>query len=58
MAMQASWLYAHNMFHYVDNLFKQVPGSPDLEDEIVRASLVTKEGAILFKPALDAMGGA
>jgi len=58
MAMQASWLYAHNMFHYVDNLFKQVPGSPDLEDEIVRASLVTKAGAILFKPALEAMGGA
>ena len=58
MAMQASWLYAHNMFHYVDNLFKQVPGSPDFEDEIVRASLVTKAGAILFKPALEAMGGA
>ena len=58
MAMQASWLYAHNMFHYVDNLFKQVPGSPDLEDEIARASLVTKDGAILFKPALEAMGGA
>lgn len=56
MAMHASWLYAHNMFHYVDNLFKTVPGSPDLSDDIVAASLVTKGGQILFKPALEAMG--
>ena len=57
MAMQASWLYANNMFYYIDNLFKHVPGSPDLEDEIVRNSLVTRQGQIFFKPALDAMGG-
>ncbi len=58
MAMHATWLYAHNMFHYVDNLFKTVPGSPDLADDIVAASLVTKGGQILFKPALEAMGEA
>ncbi|MBP1654740.1 MAG: pntA, partial [Bacteroidetes bacterium] len=56
MAMPASWLYAHNMFYYIDNLFKNVPGSPDLEDEIARNSLVTRQGKIFFKPALDAMG--
>lgn len=56
MAMHSAWLYAHNMFHYVDNLFKNVPGNPDLEDEIVRASLVTMQGKILYQPALDAMG--
>jgi NAD(P) transhydrogenase subunit alpha len=56
MAMHATWLYAHNMFHYVDNLFKKVPGSPDLDDDIVRASLVTMRGRILYGPALDAMG--
>jgi NAD(P) transhydrogenase subunit alpha len=57
MAMQASWLYANNMFYYIDNLFKNVPGSPDLEDDIVRNSLVTRQGQIFFQPALDAMGG-
>lgn len=56
MAMHSTWLYAHNMFHYIDNLFKKVPGNPDLDDEIVRASLVTMQGKIHFKPALDAMG--
>ncbi|HOC41863.1 MAG TPA: NAD(P) transhydrogenase subunit alpha [Thermoanaerobaculales bacterium] len=56
MAMHSAWLYAHNMFHYIDNLFKQVPGTPDLDDEIARASLVTKEGRIVFGPALEAMG--
>jgi NAD(P) transhydrogenase subunit alpha len=56
MAMHATWLYAHNMFHYLDNLYKNGPGTPDFEDEIARASLVTMQGKILFKPALDAMG--
>ncbi len=56
MAMHSAWLYAHNMFHYVDNLFKKVPGTPDLDDEIARASLVTMQGKIHFKPALEAMG--
>lgn len=46
MAVHAAWLYAHNMFHYVDNLFKTVPGTPDLTDDIVAASLVTKNGQI------------
>jgi proton-translocating NAD(P)+ transhydrogenase subunit alpha len=55
MAEHASWLYANNMFSYVDNLFKTVPGSPDFQDEIVQASLVTREGRILFAPALEAM---
>jgi NAD(P) transhydrogenase subunit alpha len=56
MAMHATWLYANNMFHYVDNLFKHVPGPPDLDDDIVRASLVTNAGTIVFEPALEAMG--
>jgi NAD(P) transhydrogenase subunit alpha len=55
MAEHASWLYANNMFCFVDNLFKQVPGSPDFADDIVKASLVTRDGTILFAPALDAM---
>ncbi|HNS95364.1 MAG TPA: NAD(P) transhydrogenase subunit alpha [Polyangiaceae bacterium] len=57
MAMHATWLYANNMFYYIDNLYKKVPGGPDLEDEIPRTSLVTMQGKIVYQPALDAMGG-
>jgi len=57
MAMHSAWLYAQNMFYYIDNLFKKVPGAADLEDEIARASLVTMQGKIVYQPALDAMGG-
>ncbi|HOX42979.1 MAG TPA: NAD(P) transhydrogenase subunit alpha [Myxococcota bacterium] len=56
MAMHSTWLYAHNMFYYIENLFKNAAGPADLADEIARASLVTKEGKIHFQPALDAMG--
>ena len=58
MAVQSAWLYANNMYYYIENLFKKGPaGVADFEDEIARASLVTKEGKIYMQPALDAMGG-
>lgn len=56
MPMDSTWLYANNMYYYVENLFKNVSGPPDLDDEIVRSSLVTRDGKILYKPALEAMG--
>ncbi|HOD67210.1 MAG TPA: NAD(P) transhydrogenase subunit alpha [candidate division Zixibacteria bacterium] len=56
MPMQSSWLYANNMYYYIENLFKNGPGTPDFEDEIVRASLVTTDGRIVYEPALEAMG--
>jgi H+-translocating NAD(P) transhydrogenase subunit alpha len=56
LAEHASWLYAMNMYHYVENLFKKGIETPDLEDEIVRHSLVTHEGKILYQGALKAMG--
>ena len=55
MAVDASWLYAHNMLHYVENLYKDGPGRLNLDDEIVRHSLVTKDGKILHQGALKAM---
>ena len=57
MAVDASWLYAHNMLHYVENLFSRGPGPLNLEDEIVRHSLVTIDGRIVHPGALKAMGG-
>ncbi len=56
MAVDASWLYAHNMLHYVENLFPNGPGRPNMEDEIVQHSLVTIDGKIVHQGALKAMG--
>jgi NAD(P) transhydrogenase subunit alpha len=55
MPVHASWLYASNVLHYVKNLFKAGIGKPDLNDEIVRHSLVTHQGKILHHGALNAM---
>jgi NAD(P) transhydrogenase subunit alpha len=58
MAVPASWLYANNMYYYVENLFKKGLGRPDLEDDIVKHSLVTHRGKIFFEGALKAMKAA
>ncbi|BBO71195.1 NAD(P) transhydrogenase subunit alpha [Desulfosarcina alkanivorans] len=55
MAVHASWLYANNMYYYVENLFKNGDQIPDLNDEIVKASMVTHKGVILHEGALKAM---
>jgi NAD(P) transhydrogenase subunit alpha len=58
MAVHASWLYANNMYYYIENLFKNGPGELDLNDEIVKSSLVTHREAIHHQGTLKAMGGA
>ena len=55
VAVDASWLYASNMLEYVRNLFKNGIGTPDLDDEIVRQSVVTCSGRIHHKGTLKAM---
>jgi len=54
--VHATWLYANNIFEYVKNLYKQGVGKLDLDDEIVRHSLVTHRGEIVHRGALKAMG--
>lgn len=56
LAVHSSWLYANNLFYYVENLFKNGPGPLDLDDEIVRHSLVTHRGKIVYEGALKEMG--
>jgi len=56
MPVHASWLYANNMLHYVENLFKNGPDHPDFDDDIVKHSLVTLEGKIVHPGALKAIG--
>ncbi|MBI5896667.1 MAG: NAD(P) transhydrogenase subunit alpha [Desulfobacterales bacterium] len=56
MAIHASWLYANNLYYYVENLFKKGNGQLDLDDEIVKNSLVTYQSKIVHVGALKAMG--
>lgn len=55
VAVHSTWLYAANMYNYVGNLFKGGDFRPDLEDEIVRSSLVTHKGRILHQGTLKAL---
>jgi len=55
MPVHGSWLYAHNMLHYVKNLFKKGTGTLDMDDEIVRSSLVTRGGEVLHQGTLKAI---
>jgi NAD(P) transhydrogenase subunit alpha len=55
MAVHASWLYANNMFYYIENLFKNGKKEPDLNDEIVACSLVTHLSTIHHEGTLKAM---
>jgi proton-translocating NAD(P)+ transhydrogenase subunit alpha len=56
MAVHSSWLYANNMYYYIENLFKKGLNTFDLDDDIVKQSLVTYQGKIVFEGALKAMG--
>ncbi|MEA3362868.1 MAG: NAD(P) transhydrogenase subunit alpha [Thermodesulfobacteriota bacterium] len=55
VAVHSSWLYANNMYHFVENLFKKGIGELDLDDEIVKSSLVTYQSKIVHEGALKAM---
>jgi NAD(P) transhydrogenase subunit alpha len=57
MAVDASWLYSHNMLHFIENLYPKGPGPMNLEDEIVQHALVTIGGQIVHRGALKAMAG-
>ncbi len=55
MPVHASWLYAHNVLRYVQNLFKRGLENPDFDDEIVRSSLVTRGGKVVHAGTLKAI---
>lgn len=54
--VHGSWLYSHNVLHYVKNLFKKGVETMDLDDEICRQSLVTHQGRIEHAGTRKAMG--
>ena len=55
MPMDASSLYAENIYYFVENLFKSGVGRIDLKDEIVKSCLVTDEEKILNWLALKSL---
>ncbi len=55
MAVHASWLYANNIYYYVENLFKNGLDALDFDDEIVKSSLVTHQSKIHHKGTLKAI---
>lgn len=58
MPVHASWLYAHNLLHYIQNLFARGLDDPALDDEIVRHTLVTHQGEIVHAGTRKAMAQA
>lgn len=56
LPVHSSWLYANNLYYFIENLFK--PGSRDFDmtDEIVNGALVTHKGRLYHEGALKAMG--
>ncbi len=56
--VHASFLYANNLFGFIENLFKKGPGVIDWDDEIVRSTLVTRDGKILHAGLLKALSQA
>ncbi len=53
--VHSTWLYANNMYYYVENLFKKGIKNMDFEDDIVGHSLVTRQGKIFHAGTLKAM---
>ena len=51
----STWMFAHNVFNYVANLVKDGKIDVDISDEIIASSLVTHDGVIKHKGALEAM---
>jgi len=56
LPVHSSWLYANNIYYFVENLFKNGAGEFDMNDEIIRGALVTHKGKLWHKGALKAMG--
>lgn len=51
----ASWLFAHNLFHFLSYLVRDGKIRADREDEIIGPTLVTQDGKVVHAGALEAM---
>ncbi|MCK5835758.1 MAG: NAD(P) transhydrogenase subunit alpha [Desulfobacula sp.] len=56
LPIHSSWLYANNLYYFVENLFKNGTSDIDMTDEIIKGSLVTYKGELYHQGTLKAMG--
>ncbi|MBU2455986.1 MAG: NAD(P) transhydrogenase subunit alpha [Proteobacteria bacterium] len=56
LPVHSSWLYANNLYYFVENLFKNRPDDFDMTDEIIKGALVTHKGRLYHEGTLKAMG--
>ncbi|RLC22052.1 MAG: NAD(P)(+) transhydrogenase (Re/Si-specific) subunit alpha [Deltaproteobacteria bacterium] len=54
--VHSSWLYANNLYYFVENLFKNGADEFDMTDEIIKGALVTHRGKLYHEGMLKAMG--
>jgi NAD(P) transhydrogenase subunit alpha len=57
MPYHASQLYSRNVFTLLQLILKDGALNLDLNDEIVKGTTLTKDGAILHQPTLAALAG-
>ncbi len=57
LPVHSSWLYANNLYYFVENLFKNEAGEFDMKDEIIKGALVTHKGKLYHEGTLKAMAG-
>ncbi|MDM8552001.1 NAD(P) transhydrogenase subunit alpha [Desulfobacterales bacterium HSG2] len=56
LPIHSSWLYANNLYYFVENLFKSGADEFDMNDEIIKDALVTHKGKLYHEGTLKAMG--
>lgn len=56
LPVHSSWLYANNLYYFVEHLFKNKTPEFDMTDEIIKDSLVTHQGELLHPGTRKAMG--
>jgi len=57
MPVHASWLYANNLYYFIENLFRvKITDEFDMRDEIISQSMVTHRGRLFHLGTRKAMG--
>lgn len=53
--VHSSWLYAHNIYHFIELLFNEGLGIINFDDEIIKHTLVTHQGKLLHEGTIKAL---
>lgn len=53
----STWMFAHNIYNFLNNLMKNGQVDVNLDDEIIAETIVTMDGKIVHAGTLEAMNG-